>query len=105
MERFNGVHMKIFNFQIQFNPFITHTSVWPKAFVKSEFRYNRSVYEEIYAIGQNDVLSYKREFVITESVINGFNCMFGGLKYLILLKILSPIFMNNSDLKILGFTL
>ncbi len=48
----------------------------PKAFVKSEFRYNRSIFKEIYAIGVNDVLSYNREFVITEFVINGFNCIY-----------------------------
>ncbi len=36
--------------------------------------YNRSIYKEIYAIGQNDMIRYKWEFVITEFVINGFNC-------------------------------
>ncbi len=55
-----------------------NTSVRPKA----SFRYNRSIFKEIlnnfkeiYAIGENDVLRYNRELVITEFVINGFNCI------------------------------
>jgi hypothetical protein len=51
--------------QIQLNPFITNIEL------KASFRYNRLIYKEIYAIGENDVLSYKRVFVITESVIKG----------------------------------
>ncbi len=43
--------------------------------LKTSFCYNQSIFKEIYAIGENDVLSYNREFVITESVINGFNCI------------------------------
>jgi len=50
-------------------------SVRPKAFVKREFSYNRSIFKEIYAISENDVLRYNREFVITEFVINGFICI------------------------------
>jgi hypothetical protein len=44
--------------------------------LKASFRYNRSVYKEIYAIGENDMIRYKRELVITEFVINGFNCTY-----------------------------
>jgi hypothetical protein len=58
-------------YKIQLNPFITNTSVRPKA----SFRYNRSIYKEIYAIGENDMIRYKRELVITEFFINGFNCI------------------------------
>jgi hypothetical protein len=43
-----------FIFYLQLNPFITNRSVRPKA----SFRYNRSIFKEIYAIFENDVLSY-----------------------------------------------
>jgi hypothetical protein len=46
----------------------------PKLSLKASFRYNQSIYKEIYAIGENYVLRYKWEFVITEFIINGFNC-------------------------------
>ncbi len=41
--------------------------------LKASFYYNRSIYKEIYAFGANDMLRYKRQFVITESAINRFN--------------------------------
>jgi hypothetical protein len=45
-----------------------------KRSLKAGFRYNRSIFKKIYAIGENDALRYNRELVITEFVINGYNC-------------------------------
>ncbi len=42
--------------------------------LKESFRYNRSIYKEMYAIGKNDIIGYKRELFITELCINVFNC-------------------------------
>jgi hypothetical protein len=47
--------------------------VRPKSFLKSEFYYNSSIYKEIYAIDENDMLRYKRQFVINEFIKTEFN--------------------------------
>jgi hypothetical protein len=36
----------------------------------------------MYAIGENDMFGYKRELVITELGINGFNCIYFSIKVL-----------------------
>jgi hypothetical protein len=54
---------------------VYNEQIGQKRSLKTSFRYNRSIFKQIYAIGVNDVLSYNREFVITEWVINGFNCI------------------------------
>ncbi len=44
-------------------------SVQQKLSLKASFCYNRLISKEMYAIGVNDMLRYKRESVITEWVI------------------------------------
>ncbi len=43
--------------------------------IQSGISYNRSLYNEIHSIGANDMIPYKRGFLITEFLINGFDCI------------------------------
>ncbi len=54
---------------------VYNEQIGQKRSLKSIFRYNRSIFKQIYAIGENNVLSYNQKFAITDFVIIGFNCI------------------------------
>jgi hypothetical protein len=51
--------------KLQLNLLITNRC-GQKRSLKASFRYYQLIYKEIYAIGQNYMIRYKRQFVITE---------------------------------------
>ncbi len=81
LKRQKGLSINIGRIRHQSQCLDKNHSIFGGNSLKASFRYNRSIHKVIYRISANHMVRYKRQFVITERVINGFDCRKFCLNY------------------------